>query len=110
MSISRYFNLTIPQGQAQSQEHLTSEDGYRGPMTLTFISPDALPETVNIMICGPSKHYVIQQSNGQDIVLNAARALTVMIQTSHGFKLQAGGSVAQDRVFEVIWNVTNDRG
>lgn len=108
--LPRTFELTILNGGTLSNEHRTGEDGYRGPMTMTFISPDTLPESVKLQICGAQLHYVDQQSNAQDIVFGAGKSCTVTIASACGIRLKASAPVGGNRAFEILWNVTTERG
>lgn len=107
---TRSFFLIIPAGQTLSNEQDANEDGYRGPMTLTIISPQSFPETVTLQICGTLEDFVEQQSAGADITLPQHKATTVMIASAKRIRLLANGAVAADRIFEVLWNVVTERG
>lgn len=106
----RTFSLTIPSGQALSNEQHMNEDGYRGPLTITVIAPVTLAETVTLQICGPLLNFVDQQSNGADITFPAGKATTVIIANATLIRLKANTGVGGDRAFEVLWNVVTERG
>ena len=104
----RDFILLIPNGQQPSNEYdIDDENGARGPMTFTFLAPGTLPETVKLQVCGPTRSFCDQPSTGQDIALAAGKASTVIIANATAIRLFAGAGVAEARIFEVLWNVTN---
>lgn len=108
--LPRTFDLIIASGQTLSNEHRTGEDGYRGPMTITIIAPDILPESVKFQICGAKLRYVDQQSNGTDITFGAGKSITIVIANACGIRLKASVPAGGDRLFEILWNVTTERG
>ncbi len=106
----RNFTLTIPDGAQNSNAHGFGSTGYRSPVTMTFISPATLPETVNVEIAGPLGNFVTYQSDGVDIVLGARKGATIVISTAMDIRVRATGPVGGARAFEVLWNVIGERG
>lgn len=95
--------ITISNGQTDSAEiTLHGANGARA-LTLNFISPASLPETVNIELGdGASGNYGRLQSGGTDITLSAGKCTVVDSIVAVTLKLVATGAVAADRTFQMV--------
>lgn len=106
METPKTFFLTIPNGQTESEVFNMGENGFRSPVTMLMLAPDDLPETVNVLVCGPSGRFCKLRSGMTVITLAAGCADQATVMNVSKIKLKATAGVAGDRIVEMLYNHT----
>ena len=106
MTTPKTFLLTIPLGQTDSLAFDMGENGFRSPVTMLILAPDVLPETVNVLVCGPLGHFCKLRTGMTVITLAPQCADQVMIMNVCQIMIRSGSPVGGDRTVEFIYNFT----
>jgi len=106
MATPKTFLLTIPLNGTESPSFDMGENGFRSPVTMLMLAPDDLPETVNVLVSGPSGHFCKLRSGMTVITLAAGCADQAVIMNVCEIKLRATAPVAGDRTVEFVYNHT----
>lgn len=93
------YTITISNGQTVSNEVVIG--GWL--RACGIFAPGTLPETVSIQLepTQDGTNWAILQSAGTDVTIQAGRALMIMEGAFKKLRLQAGGAVAADRIFQL---------
>lgn len=88
--------LTIAAGQTNSNSL-----GFEGNDGYTIHPPATQPETITVQLATKAGVWSDHQSDGLDIEVTAAKALTITKGQGAQIRVQAGVGVAAERIYEV---------
>lgn len=101
--------ITIPNGTAQPDRALYSNEDFRDADGITIFCPTTLPETVELHMSWKSNAVITTATDwrlcyrdGAVVTMVAGMAITVPLPFCMALKLMATGNTAGDRVFYFV--------